>query len=110
MQHFKNRPNLKSSHLCNSKYVIKNDCRHVGGNFTTIPQYFKENGYETIGMGKVFHPGSTSGSDDPISWTKPYFHAGNGKWTKYGQMYSWYAVNDSLLVDDPLQDQSIAKK
>ena len=29
--------------------------RNVGGNFTTIPQYFKENGYLSIGMGKIFH-------------------------------------------------------
>ena len=28
--------------------------RTVGGNFTTIPEYFKEQGYVTKGMGKVF--------------------------------------------------------
>nr|KAF6435852.1 hypothetical protein HJG63_012575 [Rousettus aegyptiacus] len=27
------------------------------GNFSTIPQYFKENGYVTMSVGKVFHPG-----------------------------------------------------
>lgn len=27
--------------------------RRVGGNFTTIPQLFRENGYRTLGMGKV---------------------------------------------------------
>jgi iduronate 2-sulfatase len=31
--------------------------RNHAGNFTTIPQYFKENGYRTVSMGKVFHPG-----------------------------------------------------
>uniref|UniRef100_A0A1X7V7T7 Sulfatase N-terminal domain-containing protein n=2 Tax=Amphimedon queenslandica TaxID=400682 RepID=A0A1X7V7T7_AMPQE len=30
-------------------------------NATTIPQYFKENGYLTIGMGKIFHPGAPNG-------------------------------------------------
>ena len=29
--------------------------RDVGGNFTTIPQYFKQNGYLSVGMGKIFH-------------------------------------------------------
>ena len=29
--------------------------RKVGGNFTTIPQYFKQNGYMSVGMGKIFH-------------------------------------------------------
>ena len=27
--------------------------RDVAGNFTTLPQYFKENGYKTAGLGKV---------------------------------------------------------
>ncbi|KAK8776327.1 hypothetical protein V5799_030328 [Amblyomma americanum] len=30
--------------------------RRTVGNFTTIPQYFKENGYHTVSVGKVFHP------------------------------------------------------
>ena len=29
--------------------------RVFGYNFTTLPQYFKENGYKTYGIGKVFH-------------------------------------------------------
>ncbi|KAK6171255.1 hypothetical protein SNE40_019482 [Patella caerulea] len=49
--------------------------RNVGGNYTTIPEFFKNNGYRTIGMGKIFHPGPASGNDDPISWTDPYYHA-----------------------------------
>lgn len=28
------------------------------GNFSTIPQYFKENGYVTMSVGKDFHPGN----------------------------------------------------
>lgn len=31
--------------------------RTVAGNFTTLPQYFKENGYHTKAIGKIFHPG-----------------------------------------------------
>ena len=27
------------------------------GNFTTIPQFFKNNGYKVINIGKIFHPG-----------------------------------------------------
>lgn len=46
------------------------------GNFTTIPQYFKEYGYHTVSVGKVFHPGSTSGHEDdyPFSWTEKPYH------------------------------------
>ncbi|XP_071095566.1 iduronate 2-sulfatase-like [Haliotis cracherodii] len=80
--------------------------RHVGGNFTTLPEYFKRNGYRTIGMGKIFHPGSSSGGDDPVSWTDPYFHA-----------QDFYKAHDHLLCDaiseerekaQPLRDQIIA--
>lgn len=46
------------------------------GNFTTMPQYFKQNGYETMSIGKVFHPGESSGKSDdfPLSWTTETFH------------------------------------
>ena len=41
-------------------------------NATTIPQYFKENGYKTIGVGKIFHnTQACSREGDPISWSEP---------------------------------------
>eukprot|EP00729_Bicosta_minor_P023523 gene23522-21463_t len=76
--------------------------RTVGGNFTSLPEHFRLNGYSTHGLGKIFHPGSTSGGtnsagyvnpgidapwvigdDYPHAWTlndpeiPPYFHAPN---------------------------------
>jgi uncharacterized sulfatase len=47
----------------------------------TLPQLFKQNGYTTIGLGKVFHRGQTMEDlrpemDDPKSWTtSKYFQA-----------------------------------
>lgn len=51
------------------------------GNYTTIPQYFKENGYVTMSVGKVFHPGiSGNHSDDyPYSWSIPPYHPSSEK-------------------------------
>ena len=49
--------------------------RDIGGNFTMIPQFFKEHGYRTLGGGKIFHPGKANNNDDPISWTDKYHHA-----------------------------------
>ena len=43
--------------------------RETRPDITTIPQYFKENGYETVGMGKVMHGAS---NNDPQSWTMPF--------------------------------------
>jgi iduronate 2-sulfatase len=56
-------------------------------------------------MGKIFHRGHDTGDDDPLSWTKPYFH-GVGNWED-GQN-SWKAVPDNMLKDKPLQDKQVA--
>ncbi|XP_046381444.2 iduronate 2-sulfatase-like [Haliotis rufescens] len=81
--------------------------RVVGGNFTTIPQYFKENGYRTIGSGKIFHPGHASNNNDPISWTDPYFESGkeaNMFVYDYKAPVSWMNVPMDLLKNNSLQD------
>ncbi|XP_054008489.1 iduronate 2-sulfatase isoform X1 [Hylaeus anthracinus] len=46
------------------------------GNFTTLPQHLKNNGYITKSIGKVFHPGISSNysDDSPYSWTEIPFH------------------------------------
>ena len=31
--------------------------RNTVGNFTTLPQHLKNNGYTTMSIGKIFHPG-----------------------------------------------------
>ena len=37
-------------------YTMHNiDFREAGGDFTTIPQFFKERGYQTDGYGKIFY-------------------------------------------------------
>ncbi|XP_071095240.1 iduronate 2-sulfatase-like [Haliotis cracherodii] len=80
--------------------------RQYGGNVTTLPEYFKQNGYRTIGMGKIFHPGSSSGGDDPVSWTDPYTEAIDDY------------INNNILIEPvseerakarPLQDQLLAE-
>ncbi|KAH8405956.1 hypothetical protein KR215_000705 [Drosophila sulfurigaster] len=49
--------------------------RSFVGNFTTLPQYFKQHGYYTYSCGKVFHPGLSSNNTDdyPLSWSAPAF-------------------------------------
>jgi iduronate 2-sulfatase len=48
------------------------DIRQVNPNVVTLPQYFKENGYETAGMGKIYHIGSAGPGHDGPSWSIPY--------------------------------------
>ena len=40
-----------------------------GANWTTMPQYFKQNGYQVYGTGKTFHPNRPVNNDLPLSWT-----------------------------------------
>ena len=49
--------------------------------FTTarLPQYFRERGYLTLGVGKIFHPGAASGnSDSAYSWSAESLPYDNG--------------------------------
>ncbi|XP_039299532.1 iduronate 2-sulfatase, partial [Nilaparvata lugens] len=59
--------------------------RHVVGNFTTLPQFFKERGYVTKSIGKVFHPGiSSNNSDDqPYSWSEPPYHPATERYKEW---------------------------
>ena len=88
-------------------YDLDSYWRNVTGNFTTIPQYFKEHGYKSIGMGKIFHHGESSGTDDPISWSTRYFYPHRTDWEK-SKARSWKAVPDSQLKNKPLVDKQVA--
>ena len=88
-------------------YDLQTYFRKSGGNFTTLPQYFKQNGYLSIGMGKIFHPGKlASDNDDPISWSEPYYHPTDAYNPKEN---SWMAVSKEKLAIKGLIDQDLAK-
>lgn len=86
-------------------YDLHTYFRNVSGNFVTIPQYFKMKGYESIGIGKIFHPGHDTGNNDPVSWTKSYFHISD-QWED--KQHSWKAIPNDQLIHKPLQDKMIA--
>ena len=77
----------------------------MGGNFTTIPQFFKEHGYYTTGAGKVFHPGpSSNDNDQEFSWSDKYHHCGNKFRTVDPGHSSWFSLTDKELEDNDLED------
>ena len=79
--------------------------RDVGANFTTIPQFFKQQGYKSINVGKMFHR-SGPGGDDDISWTEKYVARGAYR----GNGNSWEAVSqDTKLVDSLEADYVIER-
>jgi arylsulfatase A-like enzyme len=46
--------------------------RDVNPNLVTLPQYLITQGYETSGIGKIYHPSSAIGGVGPVSWSIPY--------------------------------------
>ncbi|GFN83997.1 hypothetical protein PoB_001050300 [Plakobranchus ocellatus] len=56
--------------------------RDHAGNYTTLPQHFKEHGYITQSVGKVFHPGRASNftDDAKYSWTNTPYHPSTFKY------------------------------
>ena len=51
-------------------YDLSTNFRTKVPNVVTLPQYFKQNGYHTESMGKIFHT-AQGNHDDPRSWSVP---------------------------------------
>jgi len=110
-------------------YDLYSNFRTVAANYTTLPEHFLLNGYTTIGMGKIFHPGHASGapayggSDDICcSWTNgtsekdnaPYFQPPNlGQWSSssasgFNKGHAAYIVSLEEEHKNPLPDNQTA--
>jgi len=103
-------------------YDLTSYWRLIAGNYTTIPEYFKDQGYYTVGMGKVFHDGPASGGntiwggdDKCCSWTNQtfYYHPSDlDNWRSptggWNGGRSWFAVPEATQQQHPLPDQQTA--
>jgi len=49
-------------------YDLVTHFRNTIPDVVSLPQHFRESGYYTVGMGKIFH----SGLDDPKAWSEPH--------------------------------------
>lgn len=55
-------------------YDLGTNFREAVPNAVTLPQHFKENGYHTEALGKIFHVGHGN-HEDPASWSEPHWKA-----------------------------------
>jgi iduronate 2-sulfatase len=53
-------------------YDLGTHFRLAAPNAVTMPQYFKQNGWRTEGLGKIFHVGHGN-HEDALSWTVPHW-------------------------------------
>jgi len=49
---------------------LRTDFRDTSPNVITLPQHFKNNGYHTVGIGKIYH----NTIPDSLSWSEPKLH------------------------------------
>jgi iduronate 2-sulfatase len=55
-------------------YDLATNFRRSAPDAVTLPQYFKQHGYRTEAMGKIFHVGHGN-REDAASWSVPHFQA-----------------------------------
>jgi iduronate 2-sulfatase len=53
-------------------YDLGTNFRKAAPDAVTLPQYFKQHGYRTEGLGKIFHVGHGN-HEDPVSWSVPHW-------------------------------------
>jgi arylsulfatase A-like enzyme len=85
---------------------LKTLIRDMVPNIKTIPQFFRENGYETAAVGKVFDVRSVDAKHDSLSWSIPYqkikkSNSKGGGWIYAKERISTEApdVADSVTID-----------
>ena len=85
---------------------LKTLIRDKNPEIVTMPQYFKQNGYETAAVGKIFDYRSVDKGNDSISWTYPYDNFKHNseigrEYIKNKKRVSYEVVNvpDSMTAD-----------
>ena len=80
--------------------------RDMNPDIITSPQFFKDNGYTTVGLGKLLHGAKRN---DPISWSIP---TKNDKKLNYAKGYSYpaegkYQASDIISASKEAKEQSL---
>jgi iduronate 2-sulfatase len=57
--------------------------RQVMPNVTTLPEHFKNNGYKTYGVGKIFHGQTSVKQDETRSWSEGWDNPSEGRYNFY---------------------------
>ena len=52
---------------------LKTKMRDINPDILTIPEHFKKNGYQTLGVGKIYDPRCVDEFRDKPSWSVPFF-------------------------------------
>ena len=58
---------------------LETEMRNINPEILSMPQFFKQNGYITAGIGKVFDSRSVDENIDKPSWSIPFYKKSNDK-------------------------------
>ncbi|MBI9063334.1 MAG: sulfatase [Marinilabiliaceae bacterium] len=93
---------------------LKTQIRDMNPDIRTMPQYFKEKGYQTAAVGKVFDLRSVDSQHDSLSWSKPYVSMKSSNVTGGGYIHETKRVStecadvpDSVTLDGRVVAESI---
>ena len=76
-------------------------------NILTLPQHFKNNGYKTVGMGKIFDNRSVDKGLDKPSWSVPYIRV-NVDHPVHGNNITGFQSTENKRILSQLRDQALA--
>lgn len=87
---------------------LKTMIRKKKPDVVTLPQYFAANGYETIGIGKIYDPRSVDKKQDAPSWSVPYIDNTRYLNKEYGQpVLAQYQSSESKALYEKYHKQAI---
>ena len=76
---------------------LKTRMRDINPDILTIPEYFKNNGYHTVGIGKIYDPRCVDNDRDKPSWSVPFIKEGQLEYDKaYGEPAFGYYQNKEI--------------
>ena len=95
---------------------LKTHIRKINPDIVTMPQYFKQQGYETAAVGKIFDFRSVDKGNDSISWTYPYDNFKHNsdigrEYIKNKERVSYEIVNvpDSMTADGEVVRRTVKR-
>jgi iduronate 2-sulfatase len=87
---------------------LRTDFRDTRPNAVTLPQYFKQNGYHSVAIGKIYH----NIIPDPLSWSEPKLHIDGYPFDpdavyRAPQNVDWLARRQKEITEQGNQDRYI---
>ncbi|MBS2213859.1 sulfatase [Carboxylicivirga mesophila] len=90
---------------------LKTRMRDVNPDILAMPQYFKENGYATVAVGKIYDPRCVDKEYDGPSWSIPYRESSKYTYPEaYGEPgLSYYALKENQAKVEEFQKEAAEK-